>query len=197
VSKAAVETLGVLLADAAQLGADEVDGGVRARLLALEHERHPTLDELRDALGDLDVDACIAAGRAALGGDPAHPQLAAAIDAAYRALASPRIVRATITAERVAASRDDAPVLITEDHPLVLLVLADNRTDTTVEFSAECHGEGFGGFVEAGRTGSSLITLGPMPPGKYLVPIMVVADGRPTTIDIAIDCSLRFPAHPP
>jgi hypothetical protein len=197
VSKAAVETLGVLLADAAQLGADEVDGGVRARLLALEHERHPTLDELRDALGDLDVDACIAAGRAALGGDPAHPQLAAAIDAAYRALASPRIVRATITAERVAASRDDAPVLITEDHPLVLLGLADNRTDTTVEFSAECHGEGFGGFVEAGRTGSSLITLGPMPPGKYLVPIMVVADGRPTTIDIAIDCSLRFAAHPP
>jgi hypothetical protein len=175
-------TLGGLLADAAMLGDDE-----RARLLALEHERHPSLAELH-ALGELEVDTAIAAGRVALGGDAGHPHLAAALDAAYRALASPRIVRAVVTAERIAASREEAPVRVREDEELVLLVLADNRTDATVEFSAECHGEGFGGFVEAGRTGSSLITLGLMPPGKYLVPVMVVADGRPTTVDVSIEC---------
>jgi hypothetical protein len=177
-------TLGGMLADAAGLAADE-----RERLLALEHERHPTLDAL-GVLGDgLGIEQAIAAGRVALGGDAAHPHLAGAVDAAYRSLASPRIVRATITAERIKASRETEPVRVREDESLVLLVLADNRTDATVEFSAECHGEGFGGFVEAGRTGSSLITLGAMPPGKYLVPLMAVADGRPTTIDIAIECS--------
>ena len=177
------ETLAGLIADAASLDADE-----RARLLALEHDRHPPLDELR-VLGDsLDLDTAIAAGRVALGGDRAHPQLAAALDTAYRALSSPQIVRALITEQRVRASRGDEPIMVRENEPLVLLVLADNQTESTIEFSAECHGEGFGGFVEAGRTGSSLITLGLMPPGKYLVPLMVVADGRPTTIDIAIEC---------
>lgn len=180
----APSTLGSLIADAASLDAD-----ARARLLALEHDRHPPLEELRVLGDDLDVDTAIVAGRMALGGDREHPHLAKALDMAYRALASPRIVRATITAERVSASRADASVTVREDEALVLLVLADNQTGATVEFSAECHGEGFGGFVEAGRTGSSLIALGAMPAGKYLVPLMVVADGRPTTIDIAIECA--------
>jgi hypothetical protein len=184
VSTDGVATLGALVADAAGLATDE-----RERLLALEHDRHPTLDELRVLGDELGIEQAIAAGRVALGRDAGHPHLAGALDAAYRALASPRIVRATVTQERIAATREADALRVRADESLVLLVLADNRTDATVEFSAECHGEGFGGFVEAGRTGSSLITLGLMPPGKYLVPLMVVADGRPTTIDLAIECA--------
>jgi hypothetical protein len=160
-------------------------------MLAAESGRHPVLDDLRASLGpDLDLETPIAAGRIALGsGAPDDARIAAALDAAYRALASPRIVRATIDAGRISATREPTPIGVREDEPLVLLVLADNRTGATVEFSAESHGEGFGGFVEAGRTGSSLLDLGAMPPGKYRVPLMLVADGSPTTIDLPIECT--------
>ena len=183
---AAPATLGALLCDTAN-----IDAPVRRRLLTLEDGRHPPLDELRAALGDdLDIEAPLAAARVALGGgapDDAH--LAAALDSAYRALASPRVVRATITADRISGARDGGPIRVREDASLVLLVLVDNRTDATLEFSAESHGEGFGGFVEAHRTGSSLLDLGVMPPGKYLVPLLIVAGGRPTTVDLPIECS--------
>jgi hypothetical protein len=178
-------TLGSLLADAAL-----VDEGMRALMLAAESGRHPSLDDLGAALGDLDLTAPLAVGRIALGsGTPDDAHIASALDAAYRALASARIVRATIDGGRISATREPAPISLREDERLVLLVLADNRTNATVEFSAESHGEGFGGFVEAGRTGSSLLDLGAMPPGKYLVPLMLVADGTPTTIDLPIECS--------
>jgi hypothetical protein len=179
-------TLGSLLADAASLAE-----GARALMLAAESGRHPTLQALRGALGDdLDLDTPIAAGRIALGsGAPDDAHIEAALDAAYRALGSPRIVRATIDGGRISASREPSPIAVREDEPLVLLVLGDNRTDATVEFSAESHGEGFGGFVEARRTGSSLLGLGALPPGKYLVPLMLVADGTPTTIDLPIECA--------
>ena len=179
-------TLGTLLCDTAQ-----VDASARVRLSALEEGRHPPLDALRAALGDgLDIDAPLAAARIALGGSsPDDAHLAAALDSAYRALASPRIVRATITPDRISGARDSGPIRVREDASLVLLVLADNRTDATIEFSAESHGEGFGGFVEAHRTGSSLLDLGAMPPGTYLVSLLVVAGGRPTTVDLPIECS--------
>jgi hypothetical protein len=177
----APESIGSLLAGALGLDAPGCD-----RMHALEHDRHPPLADLRSALGDdLALDTAIAAGCIAAGAGREH--LAAALDAAYRALASPRIVRAVIT-DRVIGSRDGASVRVRGDEPLSLLVLADNRTTATVEFSAECHGEGFGGFVEAGRTGSSLLTLGVMPPGRYLVPMLLVAGGQPTTVDVPIEC---------
>ena len=70
----------------------------------------------------------------------------------------------------------------------MLWVLAENRTDAGVRFSAESHGEGLGGFVEARRSGSTLFDAGAMHPGSYLLPVMVVADGRPATIDLPIEC---------
>jgi hypothetical protein len=180
-----VQTLGMLIADAASLDAEQ-----RARLLALEDGRHPALNAIRAALGSgLEADTAVVTGRIALGPDRGHPHLIEAIDAAYRALASPRIVRAVITDERISSSRDGDAIRVRDGDPLVLLVLADNRTAASVEFSAECHGEGFGGYVEGGRTGSSLLNIGVMPPGRYLVPLLVVANGRPATIDLAIECS--------
>lgn len=183
---AAPATLGALLCHTAQL-----DASARNHLRVLEEGRHPPLDELRAALGDdLDIDAPLATARIALGaGSPDKAHLAAALDSAYRALASPRIVRATITPNRVSGARDGGPIRVREDASLVLLVVADNRTAATVEFSAESHGEGFGGFVEAHRTGSSLLDLGAMPPGTYLVPLLIVVGGRPTTVDLPIECS--------
>ena len=177
-------TLGAMLAESAGLDAD-----ARSRLLALEDGRHPSLGDLRAALGEIDLETPLTLARVALGPSSDDAHLAAALDAAYRSLASPRIVRAAITAERISGTRDDAPIRVREDESLWLLVVADNRTDASAEFSAESHGEGFGGFVEAGRTGSSLLELGTMPVGKYLVPVMLVADGRPTTVDLPIECS--------
>jgi hypothetical protein len=189
------ETLGRLLHAASSLSEDALE-----RIHALEDGRHPAIDDLRDALGrSLDLDIAVNAGLAALddGGQTppsatsAHIPIAAALDAAYRALSSPRLVRAEITPAAIHCWRDPAPIVLTEDEPLVLVVLADNRTDATVEFSAESHGEGFGGFVEAQRTGSSMLSLGAMPAGKYLVPLLVVADGRAHTLDLPIECSAK------
>jgi len=172
------------------------------RIHALEQDRHPSLVDLCAALGpSLDLDIAIAAGVVALNvgqatppvehvgqAAVAHIPIAAALDAAYRALSAPKLVRAEIPPAAIHCWRDPAPIALIEEEPLVLVVLADNRTDTTVEFSAESHGEGFGGFVEANRTGSSLLNLGPMPAGKYLVPLLVVADGRAHTLDLPIEC---------
>jgi hypothetical protein len=182
------ETLGTVLHAAASLPPDALD-----RIHALEDGRHPSLDDLRAALGSsFDLDIAIKAGVAALaGGSADHAPIAAALDAAYRALSAPKLVRAEITASSIFCWRDPAPIALVEEEPLLLVVLADNRTDATVEFSAESHGEGFGGFVEAQRTGSSLLNLGPMPAGKYLVPLLVVAGGRAHTIDLPIECANR------
>jgi hypothetical protein len=184
----APQTLGSLLHAAASMPVDALD-----RVRALEHERHPSLDALRDALGpSLDVDIAVSAGVEALAaGDAEHVPIATALDVAYRALSAPRLIRAEITAAAIHCWRDPAPITLVEEEPLVLVVLADNRTDATVEFSAESHGEGFGGFVEAQRTGSSLLHLGAMPAGKYLVPLLVVADGRAHTLDLPIECAAR------
>ena len=177
-------TLGTLIHAAAHLPPDALD-----RIHALEDGRHPPLDDLRAALGaSLDLDAAIAAATSILAIADAHAPIADALDAAYRALHAPRLVRAEITAAAIHCWRDPAPIAVVEDDPLLLVVVADNRTDATVEFSAESHGEGFGGFVEPHRTGSSILHLGAMPPGHYLVPLLVAADGRAHTLDLPIEC---------
>lgn len=184
----APRTLGALIHAAAHLPPDALD-----RIIALEDGRHPSLADLRGALGPLlDIDTAVAAGAAALAaGSAEHAPIAAALDAAYRALSAPRLIRVEINASSIRAWRDPSPIALVEEEPLVLIVLADNRTDATIEFSAESHGEGFGGFVEAGRTGSSALHLGAMPPGKYLVPLLLVADGRPHTLDLPIECAAK------
>ena len=184
----APQTLGTLMHAAASLPDDALE-----RIRGLEQDRHPSLDDLRAALGAaLDLDIAIAAGVAVLAeGSGEHAPIAGALDAAYRTLSAARLIRAEITAAAIHCWRDPAPIALVEDEPLVLVVLADNRTDATVEFSAESHGEGFGGFVEANRTGSSLLHLGAMPAGKYLVPLLVVADGRAHTLDLPIECAAK------
>lgn len=162
------------------------------RLIALDAGRHPTLTELRLALGlDLDLNGVAAAAREAWperGTIPNDEDLARALDAMYRSLTSPRIVSVEITEAAPRVSRAKGPIAIRDEEHLVLLAFADNKTEAPVEFSAEAHGDGIGGIVEPLRTGSALLDAGPMHPGSYLLPVMVIAAGRPATIDLPIEC---------
>ncbi len=173
------------LRDEMQLAPD-----VAGRLAALDAGRHPTIAEMRRALGrDLDLSACEEAGRRAwpaLGPAPGDAELAALLDAMYRAVASTRLVRVVCGPDGPSPSRVDAPLVLRGGDRLVLLVLADNVTDAELEFSAEAHGEGIGGYIEPQRTGSALFDAGEMHPGSYLLPLMVVAGGRPATLDVEL-----------
>jgi hypothetical protein len=181
-------TLAAMLRETAPLPADLAE-----RLLRLDSGRHPTLGELRLALGlDLDLDGVQEAVRAAwsaLVPTATDGELAVALDGMHRALRSTRLVRARCTAAGPQVTREGGPVCLREGERLVLLVFADNETGAHISFSAESHGEGIGGSVEPQRTGSALLDLGPMQRGSYLLPLLVVADGKPTTIDIPIECA--------
>ncbi len=162
------------------------------RIIAVESGRHPTLTELRAALGlDFDLSATNDAARKAWperGTIPNDEDFARVIDAAYGAITSSRLVRVEITEMGPHPARLHEPIVVRDEEHLVLWVLAENKTDGGVRFSAESHGEGLGGYVEPGRSGSTLFDAGAMHPGSYLLPVMVVADGRPSTIDLPIEC---------
>ena len=162
------------------------------RLIALDTDRHPTTTDMRLALGiDLDISHIGDAAQAAWPvhrDDPSDRDLAQVLDAMYRAITSGRLLRVEIGAGGLTATRTPGAIVLRDEEHLMLLAFADNRTDAVVQFSAEAHGEGIGGVVEAQRTGSALFDAGSMHPGSYLLPVLVVADGTPTTLDIPIDC---------
>jgi len=182
-----VRTFATWLRDHMPITAD-----VAARLAALDYGRHPTLTEMRLALGlDLDFEPCEGIARSAIEAVdplPGDADLAALLDSMYRAIGSTRMVSVECGAAGPVPSRAHSPLVLRGEERLVLLVLADNTTGAQVQFSAEAHGEGIGGYVEPGRTGSALFDAGTMHEGSYLLPLMVVADGRPATIDLPIEC---------
>jgi hypothetical protein len=166
--------------------------GMLDRLAAAEQGRHPTLPDLRAALGlDLDIEPWRLAARDAWpprGIEASDADCARIIDAMHRAVASPHRIAVEITPEGPRASRPAGEIVMRDEESLRLLVFADNLTDEGARFSVEAHGEGMGGFIEARRAGSGLFDAGFMHPGSYLLPVMVVAGGRATTIDIPIEC---------
>lgn len=180
-------TLATFLRDGAPIPAALAD-----RLIAIDTQRHPTLTETRTALGlDLDIsaigDAALAAWPAR-GTDPTDRDLAGVLDAMYRSIVSSRMFRVEIGADGPKVSRAPATLIVRDEEHLMLLAFADNRTDSVVQFSAEAHGEGVGGLVEAQRTGSTLFDAGAMHPGSFLLPVLVAADGKTATLDIPIEC---------
>lgn len=169
-----------------------VSEAVARRLMALDEGRHASLAEMRLALGaDLDFSRVGPAGLE-------HPidielatdaELAALLDVMYRAIASPRMVRGTLDASGFSAAHAGEALRLREGERLRLLAFADNRTGEGIEFSAESHGEGIGGWIEPQRTGSALLDAGAMPAGSYLLPVMLVAAGHPATADVPIECA--------
>ncbi|HEX5478746.1 MAG TPA: CehA/McbA family metallohydrolase [Dehalococcoidia bacterium] len=163
-----------------------------ARLLALEGEQ-PSLDEMRRALGfGLDLSRVWAAYEAAAP-DFAQPQtdgqLAALIDALYAAIDGTLAVRATVDAAAVSVSREHGAIVMREGERLALLCIVKNETPADAEFSIEARGAGTGRIVAAGRTATLLLEAGPLPAGSYLLAAMAVADGRPATLDVPVECS--------
>lgn len=162
-------------------------------LLRLEAGRHPTLTELRAALKlDLDIREWARVAREAWaprGQIPNDDDLSRVIDAMYGCMQSTRMVRVAVSASGPVATRAHEPIRIREDEDLLLLAFASNETEAGVEFSAEAHGDGIGGYVEPGRTGSGLLNAGRMHRGSYLLPLLITAGGRARTIDLPIECA--------
>lgn len=181
-------TFATVLRDTAPLPPELVE-----RLIALDLGRHPMLSELRAALGfDLDMRGADSAVRDAwpmLSVTSTDGELCAALDAMYRSLRSTRLVRASCGAAGPQVSREPGAITLRDGEHLLLLGFADNETEASVAFSAEAHGEGIGGWIEPRRTGSALLDAGEMHAGSYLLPVMAVADGRPSTIDLPIECA--------
>jgi hypothetical protein len=108
-----VRTFAMWLRDHVPLPHDTV-----ARLIALDAGRHPTLTEMRFALGlDLDLEEAGLAGLRACGAldpVPSDADLAAVLDAMYRGIASTRLVRAECGDVGPALSRAHEPIVIRE-----------------------------------------------------------------------------------
>ena len=111
------------------------------RLTALEAGRHPTLTELRAALGlDLDLGAANDAARAAWperGTIPNDEDFARVIDAMYGSITSSRLVRVEIAATGPHPSHAHESIVVRDEEHLVLWVLAENKTEAGAPFSAE------------------------------------------------------------
>ncbi len=180
-------TFGTTLRDAAPMSSDMLE-----RLIAIEAGRHPTLTASREALAfDLDLGGAPGAARnlwPPRDEAPDDARLAAIIDAMYSSIESSRLISVAITDAGPQPSRNRDTIVLRDEEHLVFLVLAENATDAGVRFSAEAHGEGIGGYVEAHRSGSTLFDAGAMHPGSYLLPLLVVAEGTPATLDVPIEC---------
>lgn len=167
---------------------------IAGRLRALEGDAGPSLSELRAALGfGLDLSDVWAAYEE-LAPDFTRPQedtsLAALLDALWRAVRGTRVVQARVIAGGdPRAGRERGPITMREGDRLALLVVVTNETEADAECSAETRGAGAGIVVARGRTAALLADAGPLPAGSYLLPLMVVANGRVTTLDLPIECA--------
>jgi len=181
-------TFGTFLRDAVPMPA-----AVLERLVALESGLHPTLTDMRAALGlDLSLAAWADAARQNWSrgeNDPDDAALARLIDALYASLSSRRMIRAARGNDGLRLSRAEGAIALREGERLTLLLLVENRTDALVDCSAEARGQRVTFSVEAGRAGSILLDAGPLPRGSYLLPVTVAAGGTTATADVPIEAS--------
>ncbi|MEX1254313.1 MAG: CehA/McbA family metallohydrolase [Dehalococcoidia bacterium] len=170
-----------------------IPAGVLARGRALEEGRHPTLTELREALGlDLELSAAWGAARKSasqLGAVPSDDDLSTLLDAMYGALSSARLVRATLTDEGLHLLPATAPLRVREGERLALFVFFDNVTATEIEFAAEAPGRRVGGRVEPRRTRSVLLPIETLPAGEQLVQLTIVAGERTVNHGVRVECA--------
>ncbi|MFQ5472963.1 MAG: CehA/McbA family metallohydrolase, partial [Dehalococcoidia bacterium] len=181
-------TLWTQIRDNLPLTAQTVERG-----LGLEQGRHPTLTELRTALG-LDLDLA-GAWNAARGvrlpreEAPSDDQLVNFLDEMYRGLASTRIVRATLSDDGLATSRDGTPIRDRAGQRLHLLLLVDNKCTTDRSVQIEMQGLQSDVPVEAMRTASVLLDAGILEDGANTLAMIIECEGKSAQQEIPIDCA--------
>jgi hypothetical protein len=162
------------------------------RGLALERGRHPTLTELRAALGfDLELGgAWDAARRTRLPRDetPSDEQLIRFLDEMYRGLASTRLVRVELSDEGLATSRGDDRIRVRAGERLLVLVLVENHLGRDVEVSIELLGARGKIAAEATRTASVLLDAGVLKEGANAATLTAECEGSFVRQEIATDC---------
>jgi hypothetical protein len=169
-----------------------IDTAITERALRLEQGRHPLVADMLAAFDDARaVDSAVASLRAGLAGfaaDASDEAIAGAVDRAYRELAPSHRLWLVVTAAGLAAPA--VPSLhVAGSARTRVYVFVENETRADVAFSIEVHGDGAGGRLEARRAGSLIFDLGELPAGRYLLPVLAVADGRPLTVDIEVECT--------
>jgi hypothetical protein len=177
-------TLWTQVRDAMPLMAETVPRG-----LALEAGRHPTLTELRAALGlDLDIDGVSGAARSVrLPHDepPSDDLLVEFIDALYRSLRSPRLVRLELTDQDIQAKREGEAIRLRAGEPLHLFVMVDNATESVAKFSADAGNGITSGTVEATRVASTLVDGGVASENQSEVVVAVKCEEHSTEVAVA------------
>jgi hypothetical protein len=167
-----------LMRDAVPLPRDVIE-----RVMTLD-TGHPTLTELRMALGDdLDLGPANAAGLQAWpGAAPTDVDLGRVLDAMYGAVTSSRRIRIEITDDGVRAT-SPAALIAVRGAGAAAWLFADNRTDAPTTCNAQD-----GEFVVAAqRTGSALVSLSPRG-GETTVTLDVRAGNRTASIEVPIFC---------
>ena len=163
------------------------------RGLALELGRHPTLTELRAALGlDLELGgAWDAARRVRLPRDktPSDEQLIRFLDEMYKGLASTRLVRVEVSGEGLTTSGQSATIRVRAGGHLVILVLVENCLRYDVDVSIELQGALGKVAVEATRTASVLLDAGVFAEGAKTLNMIVGCEGKSARQEIATDCA--------
>ena len=139
-------TLWTQVRDALPLLPETVDRG-----LELEQGRHPTVTELREALGfDLDLAGAQNAAREVRlprEEPPTDELLSHYIDSMYRGIASSRLVRVVVSEDDLTTIRAEGTVSLREGQGLSVLVVVDNQTEQDLDFVAY-------GNVDASEDGS-------------------------------------------
>ena len=162
------------------------------RMLALDSGLHPTLTDMRAALGlDFSTATWVRAARAAASSDsdPSEEALAHVLDASYLSLTSTRMISVEHSDTALVASPAEGAIATREGDRLVLLVRTENKAGAEIEVSVEARGEVAAQHVAPHRTGSVLLDVGPMPRGSYLVPVTIAAAGKQTVVDVPIESS--------
>ncbi|MGB2694563.1 MAG: CehA/McbA family metallohydrolase, partial [Dehalococcoidia bacterium] len=163
------------------------------RGLALERGRHPTLTELRAALGlDLELGgAWDASRRVRLPRDEtlSDQQLIRFLDEMYRGLASTKLVRVELSDEGLVASRQDEKVRVRAGERLVILVLVENNRHRDGEVAIELLGARGKIAAEAKRTASVLLDAGVLEDGAGAVTLTAECEGSSVKQEIATECA--------
>lgn len=169
-----------------------------ARGLELERGRHPTLTELRNALGfDLEIQRAWSAVREIRlphDEEPPDELLVRFIDALYRALESARLVRVEASESGLAVSREGGALRLRAGERLQVLVMLDNMADQAVELWATSAAATETWTAEPRRPASRLLDCGDVAPGEIELTFACAGGSATQRIAVEVDASWTLQA---